>query len=45
VFSGYLKLKAILKNRLSEKNERKMKIQEELKNLKNLKLVIKQKIL
>jgi hypothetical protein len=39
VFSAYLKLKATLKNHLKEKSEKKMKIQEELKNLKNLKLV------
>jgi hypothetical protein len=30
-----------LKNHLNERNERKTKIQEGLKNLKNLKLVIK----
>jgi hypothetical protein len=35
VFSAYLKLKVTLKNRQKEKKERKTKIQEELKNLKN----------
>jgi hypothetical protein len=38
VFSAYLKLKVTLKNRLKEKKERKTKILEELKSLKNLKL-------
>ena len=40
-FFAYLKLKATLKNPLSEKKERKTKIPEELKNLRNLKLVTK----
>jgi hypothetical protein len=35
VFSAYLKLKVTLKNRLKEKREKKTKIPEELKNLKN----------
>jgi hypothetical protein len=35
VFSAYLKLKVTLKNHPKEKREKKMKIQEELKNLKN----------
>jgi len=38
VFSAYLKLKVTLKNHLKERRERKTKIQEELKNSKNLKL-------
>jgi hypothetical protein len=37
VFSAYLKLKVTLKNHQKERRERKTKIQEELKNLKNLK--------
>jgi hypothetical protein len=35
VFSVYLKSKATLKNLLKEKKEKKTKIPEELKNLKN----------
>jgi hypothetical protein len=34
-YFGYLKSKVIMKNHLNEKNEKKMKTQEELKNLKN----------
>ncbi len=34
-YSAYLKSKVTLKNPLKEKKEKKMKIQEELKNLKN----------